>query len=555
MKNKILTLLFVVTFFAVWAPAASARGNDTIKVGLRYGSTAMFSANLENAVGAGYTFGYFDDDRDFISLGETEETAISMTVSTTMYLSSSGTYSDSVPSGSYRTMGSWHGEIDGFSDFDEAAEAAEDYGGYPAWIDGEYVVRVGCYTSRAEAEAAGDGRAVRSSSTAVLVTRTRSTDVLFEFDSSGIVNLAVEPNGRGEESVTWFRGYKYPGAFEYPRVTGGNLMVLNVVDLESYVKGVIPYEMNGSWPVEALMAQAVCARTFACGCTKHRSTYGFDVCNTTDCQVYYGRGSGTTGPSSTSDRAVDLTAGECMYYQGSLAKDAVYHSSNGGATEDAANVWGGVTGYLIGKEDPYEDGSSIPNYRYSVTYTADQLSWILDQKGYGVGTVQNVYISEYTAMGNVRKVTFVGSGGTKTVSGDTCRTIFYSSTYGKSVPSLRFTIGGGSGAAAPSAGVYVNNSRSRLSALEGAYAISGGGSVSRLEGSTYYAVDESGRSALSAISSSAGAASSASGSYTITGAGSGHNVGLSQYGAKAMAEDGYDYEDILHFYYTDVTIK
>lgn len=88
-----------------------------------------------------------------------------------------------------------------------------------------------------------------------------------------------------------------------------------------------------------------------------------------------------------------------LYYDGYLVQDAVYHASNGGATEDSKNVWGTDKGYLKGKSDPYEAQTSIPNYQWSVTYTVDELSWILDQKGYDVGTVQDVYVSEYTPSG------------------------------------------------------------------------------------------------------------------------------------------------------------
>ena len=63
MKKLLLTTWLVVTFFALNAVSASAIVNDTLKVGLRYGSTALFSANLENAVGEGYEFGYFNGDR------------------------------------------------------------------------------------------------------------------------------------------------------------------------------------------------------------------------------------------------------------------------------------------------------------------------------------------------------------------------------------------------------------------------------------------------------------------------------------------------------------
>ena len=63
-------------------------------------------------------------------------------------------------------------------------------------------------------------------------------------------------------------------------------------------------EMPGDWPLAALEAQAVCARTYACLTTKHLSAYGFDVCSSTDCQAYSGIGEAT----SATDRAVEETA-------------------------------------------------------------------------------------------------------------------------------------------------------------------------------------------------------------------------------------------------------
>lgn len=552
MKKLLLTVMLVVTFFALSAVPASAVVNDTVKVGLRYGSSALFSANLENAVGSGYEFGYFDDGREFESLGWTDETTISMTAAGDIYMSAGGTYASS-GGGTY--LGPWHVEINGFRDYDEALDAARDYGGYPAWIDREYVVRVGCYGSRSEANAAadrlGEGYAAQSSSTGVVVTVTKTTDILFEFDCGGALNLGVLPAGGRSGALTWFKGYKYAGGFEYARAAGGNLSVINVVDLEDYVKGVIPYEMGGSWPLAALEAQAVCARTYVCGHSKHLSAYGFDVCAGTDCQVYNGANSAT----SVTDQAVDNTAGECLYYDGYLVQDPVYHSSNGGATEDSANVWGGEKGYLIGKPDPYEAQTSIPNYSWSVTYTADELTWILQQKptmtGKDIGMVKNVYVSAYTPMGNVSKVTFEGSKGTVTVSGEACSSIFYSSTYNKSVKSLRFSINGGGPA---SGGVYVNGTGTYLPSLDGVSVISGSGTRSTLSGNSFAVLSSSGTSTVTASGGTA-VPTSHNGTFTITGTGSGHNVGMSQYGAKAMAELGYDYIDILKFYYTDITIR
>lgn len=551
MKKLALMTFFVVTFFMLSAVSASAIVNDTLKVGLRYGSTALFSANLENAVGEGYEFGFFDKNREFEAVGWTDEIAISMTAAGDIYMTDNGTYSEEVLSSGYKTvLGAWHVQLDGFGSFDEAQEMARELGGYPAWIDYEYVVRFGCYETEEEALLACEelgGYVVCSSDTGVLVTVTRTDEVVFEFDADGDLNLGVEPIGKGTE--TWFKGYKYPGSFEYLRAVGGNLTVINVVDLEDYVKGVVPYEMDKNWPLAALEAQAVCARTYACRTGSHQN---FDVCSTTCCQVYYGIG----GSSAVTNQAVENTAGEMLYYDGVLIQNAVYHSSNGGATEDVANVWGSTRGYLKGKVDPYESQISIPNYEWSVTYTASELTWILEQKGYNIGTVKNVYVSEYTPMGNVKKVTFEGSRDKLTVTGDTCRTIFYSSTYNKSVRSLRFGINGSGPVASSSGGVYVNNSRNKLSVLEGVSVISGKGILGLLSGNSFSVLTADG---LSTVKTGAATQSQTntnkSGTFVLAGTGNGHNVGMSQYGAKAMAELGYSYDEILNFYFTDVTIE
>ena len=460
MKKRVLTFLFIITLFSLTSVSASAVVNGTLKVGIRWGSTALEAANLENAVGSGYEFGYYDEDRDFVSLGETEETTITMR-----------------PSGS------------------------------------------------------GNG---------ITVTETGSGEVLFRYSESGYC-FGVRPMGRNTE--TWCKGYRYPGGFEYRRNDNGTLTVINVIDIEDYVKGVLPYEMDKDWPLAALEAQAVCARTYAAK-TRHPSL-GFDVCAGTDCQVYYGR----NRASELTDTAVENTAGEMLYYQGTLADTVVYCASNGGATEDAANVWNSSIPYLVGKRDPYESQTSIPNYRWTVTYTADELTWILDQKGYDIGTVKDVYVAEFTPMGNVGRVTFEGSRGSVTMKGETCRTVFYSSTYGKSVKSQRFTI---NGEGASSGGIIcVNDADTRLASLEGVSVLSGSGKTTKLTGSA---------SVLSASGTySVGGGSthttSADGVFTITGSGSGHNLGMSQYGAKAMAEMGYTYEEILEFYYTGITIQ
>ena len=162
-----------------------------------------------------------------------------------------------------------------------------------------------------------------------------------------------------------------------------------------------------------------------------------------------------------------------------------------------------------------------------------------------------MYVSEYTPLGNVKKLTIEGSKKTQTVSGNTCSTIFYSSTYNKSVKSMRFSINGGSGASSEKK-ICINDKDNKFSTLKGISVISGSGDILKMDGGTVSVLSAEGLSEL--VSSGTSNQTVSKGNFLIEGSGSGHNVGMSQYGAKAMAENGYDYDEILEFYYTDIEV-
>lgn len=560
--KKLLRVICLCFFTAVILTAGAFASENTLKVGLYYGSSALFSANLQNYQGSGYELGWFDEEsREFYYVGYLTEEKISMTVDGNIYISGGSYYADP-PAAADAEVGGYHVQLDdAFETFEEARYAADQFSGaFPAYINGTYRVRVGDYLTRAEAEIAAatyetytwydmyggvhefSGAAAAPSATGVTITVTTTDQVLFEFDCSGARSLGIMPDGRGQEAVTWFKGYKWYGGFEYRRSTGGSINVINVVDIDDYVKGVLPYEMAPEWPLEALKAQAVCARTYALWQSKHYASYKFDVCNTTDCQVYYG----LNQASPLTDRAAEETAGVVITYDGAYA-ETYYCSSNGGASESSGNVWITDLPYLVGKEDPYEGTISIPGYRWSVSYTWDQLTRVLQSKGYSIGSVRDAYVSRTTPTGNVAEITFVDDGGDALrVTGETCRTVFYTTLFGetKSVRSMRFFITGGSGGS----GVAVNEGGT-LPGLDGVYAVTGGG-LAQLPGDDVYVVTSGGVSRLEPEQGSASA-----GGITITGTGLGHNVGMSQYGARAMAELGYTYEDILYFYFTGIELE
>lgn len=554
--KKFFRTFFLCMLTMVTLSVSARAGEDIIKAGLYYGSGALYSANLQNEQGSGYFLGWFDEDtRDFFEIGRLSEEKISMTASGTIYVSG-GAYSSNRPAKVDAAVGGYHVQLDGaFATFDEASYAAAQFpGGFPAFINNQYRVRLGSFTEREEAEIAaatyatqvwrdpggGEHRAaggvVSPSATGVTVTVTTTAAVLFEFDCSGAKSLGVMPDGGTGKARTWFKGYRWYGGFEYRRTTGGNLNVINVVGVDDYVKGVLPYEMNPAWPLEALKAQAVCARTYALLQTKHYDSYRFDVCNTVDCQVYLG----ANQSSGLTDRAAEETSGVVAVYGGKYA-ETYYYSSNGGASESSENVWSMPLPYLVGKADPYEALTSIPDYSYTIHYSYSQLAGRLKSCGYSIGTVTSAYVSQTTPTGNVAEVTVHDSAGkTLVLSKEACR-------WALDTKSMRFTITGGGSAGS----WYVNRGGSTISSLGGIFTIFSQGLVEAFPGGDAYVITSGGTSKLQQPTASAGSGDG----ITISGAGWGHGVGMSQYGAKAMAEQGYTYTDILNFYFTGITLE
>ena len=143
-------------------------------------------------------------------------------------------------------------------------------------------------------------------------------------------------------------GNFYPGKLTFT-VSGGVLMPVLTLSVEDYLLGVVPYEMSDSFPLEALKAQAVCARTYALAHISPDNAY--DLVDTTADQVFKG-----IDPSTTNAiRAVRETAGVVGMYKGTLAT-CYYAASNGGQTELVEHVWSGYGdwGYYAMVDDPYD---------------------------------------------------------------------------------------------------------------------------------------------------------------------------------------------------------
>ena len=558
---------------------AAGSGGEMVRVGLAYGSGALVNANLENntGYGSGYRMGYFDDGLDFVELARTDEDETQITMVKTQNTWVNGTsYSNSDNGGD--VIGCYHVLVEsGYRSYEQAAADAQEYrDGFVAWIDGDYQVRAGSYTSRQEAEDAAQslgGTVAGTSSYAVNVTRTGTAEILFQFDGGDALALGVMPDVTGADAVrTWFKGYRYYGGFRYERIGGGDLTVVNIVDLETYIKGVVPYEMSSSWPLEALKVQAVCARSYAyinIHSGKHTS-YHFDVCNTTDCQAYYGAGTNSSSYQATerTDQAVDETAGEYAWYDGQVI-EAFYSSSHGGASESVYNVWGTSLEqypYLCGVEDPYEaDMASKNSYSsWTVSYTSSELAQRLENYGYDTSSGIESLTLTYSDLGNVIQVRVnYRDGGSDTIRPSSMRSVF-------GISSIRFTVNGqaassGSGTTSSSGGGLTANGSTSLDS-QGTYTvISGSGSLSQAGLDGLYAISGSGSITPAEDAASGGGSGTdtptgtqvtvSGSSYTFQGSGNGHQLGLSQYGAWAMAERGCTYAEIIEFYYPGTSVR
>jgi peptidoglycan hydrolase-like amidase len=146
----------------------------------------------------------------------------------------------------------------------------------------------------------------------------------------------VTTNGK---NARWGRPYR--GHFEvFPNLDverfkrKGALAIVNIVPLEEYLKGVVPWEMSPSAPLEALKAQAICARTKALQQVASKKFKGFDVCDYDACQGY----PGTENEKPSTTQAVELTRGVALFFKGQII-DAVFSTNSGGITAAANDVW------------------------------------------------------------------------------------------------------------------------------------------------------------------------------------------------------------------------
>lgn len=295
---------------------------------------------------------------------------------------------------------------------------------------------------------------------------------------------------------------RYTGTIEVRVAPDGELTVINTVPMETYVEGIA--EMPARWPLEALKAQAVAARTYAWFELRQGrwARFGFDICATTACQVYAGR-SVVEAPEVGErwEQAVAETAGQVLVHDGApiLAR---YFSTSGGATRNNEHVFPaeGPRPYLKGVEDP--DDAVSPLHRWTATFTREQMDAILARGERLSEAVPVASIEHRTAEGRGSdRVRITGSGGAVVEVGASEFRGFVSSVAEELYPDV-FPQDRPDGQPLPTT---LPSSRFDVEVTEEA--------------------------------------------VTIHGRGWGHGVGLGQFGAMGKAERGLDHREILASYY------
>lgn len=310
---------------------------------------------------------------------------------------------------------------------------------------------------------------------------------------------------------------------------GDHWRLLNQVEEEDYLKGVVPIEMSNQWAksgMEALKAQSVAARTFMVKHTQNDQV----ITDSPDIDQAYA-GKDVEGEASV---AVEMTAGEILVdSQSKQPIDAFYSSHNGGYSEDARNVWGNSDRHYSSHPDPYSPGVGGAEDRWRFIIAAEVLG-----KTFGLGPVRKIELDKLPS-GRVKKVRMEDwLGNSQTISGRAFVKAFY--PFGQPIQAQAFL-----GNLFDEKFVGTEKPREILSFRVGKSMedlannqVGGGPLLGRI------------------ISSAQGVSPMIQpyGIFIFEGRGWGHGVGMSQWGAYHMAQLGYSYREILSFYYDNVVI-
>lgn len=483
--------------------------------------------------------------------------------------------------------------------------------------NGKKVLRYGSFADASSAStAAGEFEALLSglstinvnisipTGTGICLYNSTNGEILFEYDSNTTSKMpAVFPLKAKDGSIGWTKlanGFSYYDAICFSR-SNELINTINLVELNTYIEGVLPSEIYASWPIELQKAFSIIVRSYTVASLggRHFSSYNFELCSTADCQAYKGR-------SLVTDKviqAVRETEYNVMSTNGSSISSAYYSAVNGGESIGTVHAWGGSNpAHIVSQKTPWEKYTTYTSNRgfWFAEFTPEQLTLQLRSEGYTNVTkpITNINVNSRAGETNyVYSTTYTDSAGnTQTIT----RT---SRNYGAlGLRSANYNIGFGSvdyyldtvisvdikritnQSSNPlisafnvitSGGIFSTNSASaNVLTNDGVFA---------LPQNTLHALTENGTVTLQQVKFSASEpdadgyytainvygdtvittklkrehhtyTASAAGNIVVAGKGWGHGIGLSQYGAKDLADFGAEYDQIIRAYYSNTEV-
>ncbi|MFA5524512.1 MAG: SpoIID/LytB domain-containing protein [Tissierellales bacterium] len=328
------------------------------------------------------------------------------------------------------------------------------------------------------------------------------------------------------------------------------LLAINNLEMQNYLYGVLPREAYSSWPIEALKAQAVASKNFALVNMNKHINEGYNLCDTTHCQAYGGYNLETIKTNT----AVDETSGRVLMYSDTIV-NAYYHSSSGGHTEDSENVWSEAIPYLRGVDDDFSFGSPYDSWQFEIS--PDELETKLLEIDLDLGYIEDISIVSRFNSGRVKELLISGNMGKQVFEKEKIRQVLGTSNIKSNLYDVY--INDGTKETNLSQNIYVYNLRTgdiEKKPIDNAIVLSSEG-LSELDSvllSKGFTITDgiNNRELTNRVENNI---VNSEGKYVFSGKGWGHGVGMSQWGAKKMAELGYEYDEILEYYYEGAKVK
>ena len=391
------------------------------------------------------------------------------------------------------------------------------------------------------AQAAGEAIHVKIGPNRSSVTLASPTGIYKNGQYLGNTTTVTGNNVSGSDKFSSPAGYvtvqgkDYRGCVRFIS-NGSSLATVNIVDVEDYVKGILPKEIGASTTMEALKVQAVISRSFAYANWNKFEKQGYNLDDTSASQAY----AGMSVETDNTNKAVDDTRGEVLYY-GSDVANTIFHATSGGVTESIEDVWGGNgVPYLRSMADPYSIKTN--HSEWSAIYKKAELNRIFPE----VGDVCGIRVLKRSSSGRIKRLVVEGSRGTKEMTGNQFR-MRMGSIKLKSTQFQTRPLEGEAQATAVTA-ITANGT----APVTQQHAITSDGLVA-VDVQNILTAD--GIQSIETQDHSMDSYMAISGDTTFYGRGYGHGVGLSQYGAINMAENGMGYRDILAYYYPGTHIQ